>query len=71
VAPQARRKGVASALLSALTEAANGEVFLEAAETNTSAIDLYAKLGWERISVRKGYYENGCVNAVVMKKSSW
>jgi len=71
VAPSARRRGVASALLTALMEAARGEIFLEAAETNTSAIGLYAKLGWERISIRKAYYENGSVNAVVMKKRSW
>ncbi|MES1262055.1 MAG: GNAT family N-acetyltransferase [Acidobacteriota bacterium] len=71
VAPAARRQGVAAALLEALREAARGEIFLEVAEPNHAAVALYRKLGWVAIAIRKGYYSNGKVNAVVMKKSSW
>jgi len=71
VAPASRRQGVAEALLRALCGAASGDIFLEVAEPNFPAIALYCKLGWEPVAIRKGYYEAGRVNAVVMKKRSW
>jgi ribosomal-protein-alanine N-acetyltransferase len=71
VAPEFRRKGVATALLDALTAAAAGDIFLEVAEPNTSAIALYSKSGWEPVAIRRGYYQSGRIDAVVMKKRSW
>jgi ribosomal-protein-alanine N-acetyltransferase len=71
VAPEARRQGVAASLLVALCGAAKGDIFLEVAETNAAAIGLYRKLGWVPVATRKGYYEQGQINAVVMKKRSW
>ena len=71
VLPSARRQGVAAALLSALREAAQGVIFLEVAITNVGAIALYGKLGWEQIAIRRGYYDHGKTDAVVMKKRSW
>jgi ribosomal protein S18 acetylase RimI-like enzyme len=71
VDPAKRRNGVASALLEALCQTARGEIFLEVAGPNAAAISLYAKHGWEPVAVRNGYYENGTINAVVMKKRSW
>ena len=71
VDPVARRRGVASALLDALCTHAQGEIFLEVAEPNAPAIALYVKRGWTPVAVRKGYYEQGRINAVVMKKRSW
>ena len=71
VDPGARRKGVASALLDALCTHAQGEIFLEVAEPNAPAIALYVKRGWTPVAVREGYYEQGRINAVVMKKRSW
>jgi ribosomal-protein-alanine N-acetyltransferase len=71
VAPEARRRGVAGALLATLREIATGNIFLEVAETNTPAIALYRKFGWEPVGVRKDYYDRGTTNAVVMKKGSW
>ena len=71
VDPGFRRRGVASALLSAVCEQARGNIFLEVAEPNLPAIALYLKLGWEQTGVRAGYYNHGSVNAVVMKKCSW
>lgn len=71
VDPEFRRRGVASALLSAVSEVAQGTIYLEVAEPNTAAISLYRKHGWEYSGLRPGYYDHGSVNAVVMKKRSW
>jgi ribosomal protein S18 acetylase RimI-like enzyme len=71
VDPGFRRRGVASALLSAVSAQARGTIFLEVAEPNAPAIALYRKLGWEPAGLRAGYYNHGVVNAVVMKKRSW
>jgi ribosomal-protein-alanine N-acetyltransferase len=71
VDPDWRRRGVAKSLLAALEARAHGEIFLEVAEPNVAAIALYAAAGWEPIGIRKGYYQVGRINAVVMKKRSW
>ena len=42
------------------------EIFLEVRPTNSSAIKLYEKLGFENISVRKKYYSDG-EDAMVFK----
>jgi ribosomal-protein-alanine N-acetyltransferase len=68
VDPASRRRGVASALLAALAGAAKGRLFLEVAEPNLPAITLYEHHGWVRNGRRKGYYERGNVNAIVMEK---
>ena len=70
VDPRFRRRGVAMALLDALCGVAQGEVFLEVAETNHPAQALYARAGWLAAGMRPGYYQNGTINAVVMKKGS-
>jgi ribosomal-protein-alanine N-acetyltransferase len=71
VDPPWRRRGVASALLTAVCQQAQGAIFLEVAEPNIPAIALYRKHGWEEVGLRAGYYDHGIVNAVVMKKRSW
>ncbi len=43
------------------------EVFLEVRVSNAPAIGLYQKYGFERIGVRKGYYEDPKENAHLMK----
>lgn len=67
-----RGKGVATEMLTALMEAgaARGvtEFFLEVRESNTSARNLYTKLGFEEIGLRKNYYEEPKEHAVLMKK---
>lgn len=70
VDPAYRRLGVASALLGALSDNVSGTLFLEVAEHNVSAIALYVRLGWQQIGLRKGYYDQGKTNAVVMNKTS-
>jgi ribosomal protein S18 acetylase RimI-like enzyme len=71
VDPACRRRGIGSALLNAVAEQAHGEIFLEVAEPNAPAIALYRKQGWAEVGLRTGYYNQGTVNAVVMKKRSW
>ena len=68
VDPASRRRGVASALLAALEGVAHGQLFLEVAEPNQPAIALYEHHGWVRNGVRKGYYQHGLINAIVMQK---
>jgi ribosomal protein S18 acetylase RimI-like enzyme len=70
VEPACRRKGVAAALLRTVSEYARGEIFLEVAATNPGAIALYERQGWVRLAIRRGYYDSGRTDAVVMKKPS-
>jgi ribosomal protein S18 acetylase RimI-like enzyme len=69
VSPNARRRGLAAALLRELRGRAKGEIFLEVAENNRGAILLYTREGWVQIGSRPGYYPQG-INAIVMKKGS-
>ncbi len=70
VAPGARRKGAAAALLSAVCDEARaagaGRLFLEVDEGNEAAFVLYKTAGFEQISVRRSYYRDGA-DAVVMQ----
>lgn len=72
VAPRCWGKGIGSALLGALVQAARDhgctEVFLEVREDNSRARGLYLRRGFEEIGVRRGYYQPSGVNAIVMRK---
>ena len=74
VAPAARRKGVAQALLAAALGVARtrqvAHAFLEVAVDNDAAEALYAGLGFRRTGLRKSYYDRGpegYVDALVMR----
>lgn len=74
VAPWARRRGVARALMAAAVGAARGagaaDMFLEVDVDNTAAVTLYEALGFIRSGLRKGYYDrgaNGRADALVMR----
>ena len=71
VAPQQRGRGVARMLMELAVGAARergAEVLvLEVRESNAAAIRLYEEFGFERYSVRKGYYE-GKEDALLMEK---
>lgn len=60
VAPAARRRGLGRALmLAAAARAASlgaAAMFLEAGTGNDAALALYARMGFARIGLRKGYY---------------
>ena len=71
VMPQARRKGVASALLKAGMEGMSGykarQIYLEVRVTNGAGVDLYKKVGLEVTRTIPGYYSDG-EDAYVMSK---
>lgn len=74
VAPAARRRGVARALIAAALPAARElgaeAAFLEVAVDNDGAIALYETLGFARAGLRKSYYDRGpagVMDALVMR----
>jgi ribosomal-protein-alanine N-acetyltransferase len=69
VAPRARRKGIATLLLSVLLEHAQGQpVFLEVRESNTVARTLYEKAGFQQSGRRKSYYSNPVEDAILYSR---
>lgn len=58
VRPELRRTGLATFLLEWVIEQAPKEqkFFLEVECQNIAAINLYRKIGFEQVTVRKGYY---------------
>ncbi len=71
VAESARRGGLGRVFMNALVGEARkrgaGQVFLEVRADNPVAQHLYESLGFEQISVRKGYYQPDGVDANVMR----
>jgi len=71
VLPQYRRKGVGQALVNAAMEGMQlykaKQCFLEVRITNTDAINLYKKLGFQITRTIHGYYADG-EDAYVMSK---
>lgn len=69
VAPAARRRGLATALVARLCAAAAGagagEMLLEVAEPNVAARALYARAGFAEVGRRRRYY--GAVDALVLR----
>ena len=72
VAPAAQGRGVGTLLLRALTAQAvrrgATSLLLEVRADNDAAIRLYTREGFERISVRRRYYQPGDVDAWVMRR---
>ena len=69
VAPEARRRGVADALLSVLTGFGRDNLavlMLEVRASNAPAIALYEKHGFAAVGRRKNYYEAPKEDAVLM-----
>lgn len=58
-----------TALLRAATAAECHEVLLEVRVDNARAQRLYTRFGFEPIGIRKGYYQPGNVNALVMRRA--
>jgi [ribosomal protein S18]-alanine N-acetyltransferase len=70
VVPDLRRRGIASALLERLfavtsTDPRRGYT-LEVRMSNTGAIKLYERLGFEPRGVRRGYYTDNREDALIM-----
>ena len=70
VAPEYRRQGIAARLmeefLGVLPDITHC-IFLEVRESNSAAIGLYEKFGFEKLSIRKNFYSFPDENAVVMQ----
>jgi ribosomal-protein-alanine N-acetyltransferase len=70
VALEERRHGIASALLRQLFEVTEGDdrrgYTLEVRVSNTGAIALYERVGFEPRGVRRGYYTDNREDALVM-----
>jgi len=70
VAPDARRGGIAAAMLGIMEGELkkNGvkSIFLEVAQDNTPARNLYKQNGFKEIGVRPKYYDG--VDAIMMRK---
>lgn len=69
VSPEARRQGVADALLSALTAFGRehlAALMLEVRASNAPAIALYEKHGFAAVGRRKNYYDAPQEDAVLM-----
>jgi len=70
VAPELRRRGIASTLLGRLFELTETDdrrgYTLEVRVSNTGAIALYEGLGFETRGVRRGYYTDNREDALIM-----
>ncbi len=72
VVPTARRRGIARLLLDDLLAEARRrgavEAFLEVRTDNDAARALYLREGFAEVGLRRGYYDGGRVDAVVMRR---
>ncbi len=72
VRPACWGRGIGSALLAALLDAARergcAEVFLEVRADNPRAHGLYLRRGFEDLGIRRGYYQPSGTDAIVMRK---
>ena len=70
VDPNVRRAGVATALLGRLFELTSGDgrrgYTLEVRVSNTGAINLYERLGFQPRGIRRGYYTDNREDALIM-----
>ncbi len=65
-----RKKGIGNLLLAKIIEISKkykNNISLEVNEKNEIAIKLYEKYGFEKVGIRKKYY-NGTDNAIIMTK---
>lgn len=72
VHPDARRRGIAEALILALVDGLREKeshcLTLEVRASNAPAIGLYEKLGFAQIGRRKNYYRNPKEDALILRK---
>ena len=73
VHPDHRRKGIAEALILALSEELklrnNTCLTLEVRASNTPAITLYEKLDFQQVGCRPNYYRNPKEDALILRKA--
>jgi ribosomal-protein-alanine N-acetyltransferase len=68
VDPDRRRRGIATALITALLERVgpDGQLTLEVRRSNDGAIALYERFGFRSAGVRRRYYADNGEDAVIM-----
>src|SRR5207245_6054253 len=70
VAPEHRRRGIATRLLAALFGQTDGDdrrgFTLEVRVSNEAAIELYESMGFRSQGVRRGYYTDNREDALIM-----
>ena len=66
VLPEFRRQGVASQLLSEFLKQSYSNVFLEVRTSNLQALQLYEKLGFTKIGIRRNYYSHPTEDGIVL-----
>lgn len=70
VSEEFRRQGAGRELLCQLEKRKFDFITLEVRESNLGAIKLYESCGYEKVGMRKNFYEKPCENAVLMTKFS-
>lgn len=69
-----RRLGIAEALMKEMEERGMSKnvvtYFLEVRKSNEAAVNLYKKMGYVQIGVRKNFYEKPVEDALVMSKTT-
>lgn len=68
VLPAFRKQGVARALIEAQLKHDMDFITLEVRQSNTPAIHLYAKMGFEKVGIRPDFYSNPDEDAIIMTK---
>ena len=72
VSPDFRRQGIAQMLVNALVEAlarkGSHSLTLEVRASNDPAKQLYEKLGFQQVGIRKNYYRNPKEDAHILRK---
>ena len=70
--PDHRNRGIATklieALIQGLTERGSRSLMLEVRASNEPAKNLYSKMGFETVGVRKNYYRNPREDAMILRK---
>ena len=68
VLPEYRQRGIAKALIGEALKNDMRFITLEVRESNTPAIRLYEKAGFENVGIRLNFYSNPNENAIIMTK---
>ena len=72
VHPDYRKQGIATelieTLIQVLKERGSHSLMLEVRESNDPAKELYSKMGFELVGIRKNYYRNPKENALILRK---
>lgn len=69
VLPQYRQRGIAAMLIKEQMKNQMDFITLEVRQSNTPAINLYTKMGFENVGVRPNFYSNPTENAIIMTRN--